>query len=171
MESPLTDAGYSKEDRLEGGNGYIPISLQYRPYTAVKAREKAIANGDPRETCDRNYHNKTAGCKNEKDLDNILELRKNYPDKKIIALMEVHNPVIPTEFDSSIDVFVVQFGVEKKAVFDIIFGDEKASGRLPYPFPKNMDTVELHNEDCFDDFEHYVDECGNEYKYGFGIIK
>ena len=37
VESPISD-GYSAKDRENGGNGYLPIMLQYRPYTADKAR-------------------------------------------------------------------------------------------------------------------------------------
>ena len=35
--------GYDVSDKEAGGNGYLPISLQYRPYTAVYAREHSIA--------------------------------------------------------------------------------------------------------------------------------
>ena len=37
--------GYDSKDRENGGNGYLPVSLQYRPYTAEKAREHSIAGG------------------------------------------------------------------------------------------------------------------------------
>lgn len=40
MESPKSwRMGYDPADKESGGNGYIPITLQYRPYTAVNARE------------------------------------------------------------------------------------------------------------------------------------
>lgn len=42
VESPACNA-YSTEDVANGGNGYLPITLQYRPYTAVNAREVSIA--------------------------------------------------------------------------------------------------------------------------------
>ena len=48
VESPACNA-YSAEDVANGGNGYLPITLQYRPYTAVNAREVSIAGGDFRE--------------------------------------------------------------------------------------------------------------------------
>ena len=54
-------------------------------------------------------------------------------------------------------------------LFDVIFGDAKPSGRLPIIMPKNMDTVELHNEDIFDDIEPYEDEFGNVYDFGYGL--
>lgn len=48
IESPIS-VGYSPEDRAAGGNGYLPVTLQYRPYTAKKAREESLAGGDPLE--------------------------------------------------------------------------------------------------------------------------
>ena len=169
MESPVSDAGYAKEDREAGGNGYLPISLQYRPYTAVNARDVSLAGGDFREDfTNRTYMGKTAGVINESDLDNILDLKKEYPDIPLIACTEVHNPFIPSEFEEYADAFVVHFGVEKRALFTVLFG-RQPGGRLPYPFPKDMDTVERHQEDVYDDYDHYVDSNGNEYRYGFGL--
>jgi beta-glucosidase len=53
-------AGYSKEDSEKGGNGFIPISLQYGGYKASEARATSLA-GDPRENdvLNRSYKNKT----------------------------------------------------------------------------------------------------------------
>ena len=35
--------------------------------------------------------------------------------------------------------------------------------------PKNMETIELHNEDIFDDIEAYTDSEGNTYDFGYGL--
>ena len=35
MTSPNSGTGYDKSDREKGGNGYMPISLQYNDYTAM----------------------------------------------------------------------------------------------------------------------------------------
>lgn len=50
VSSPQTNndgGGYDIADRNNGGNGYVPISLQYNSYTATNAREHSIAAGDP----------------------------------------------------------------------------------------------------------------------------
>ena len=62
IESPHSYLmGYDPEDVKKGGNGYIPISLQYNDYTATSARETSIAGGDPFEAfTNRSYKNKTA---------------------------------------------------------------------------------------------------------------
>lgn len=76
IESPACNP-YSTEDLANGGNGYLPITLQYRPYTAKKAREVSIAGGDFRENfTNRSYLGKTNTAYNEADLDNILECRR-----------------------------------------------------------------------------------------------
>jgi len=36
--SPNGGPGYDATDVKNGGNGYVPISLQYEPYTAINAR-------------------------------------------------------------------------------------------------------------------------------------
>ena len=33
----------------------------------------------------------------------------------------------------------------------------------------NMETIEKHCEDLFDDYDVHVDELGNRYAYGFGL--
>ena len=35
MTSPNSGTGYDKSDCEKGGNGYMPISLQYNDYTAT----------------------------------------------------------------------------------------------------------------------------------------
>ena len=163
VESPLTD-GYLED------KGYLPISLQYRPYTAKLARKVSIAGGDFREEDDnRSYFNKTNTAYNESDLDNILETKKAMGDKPVIVSMTLHNPTVVEEFEKEVDGIIVDFGVQRSALFDVIFGNTTPSGRLPIIMPKNMETVELLNEDVFDDIQPYEDEMGNVYNFGFGL--
>ena len=170
-ESPMSvNKGYDGKDLEKGGNGYLPIPLQYRPYTADAARSPSLAGGDFREKSpDRSYRGKTETVCNEQDLDNILEMRRVMKGKPVIVLMELHNPVVPAEFESAADGIAVQFGVTKQAVFDVLFGKSPARGKLPYHLPANMETVERHCEDVFDDYEPYTDSAGNVYACGFGL--
>ncbi len=169
VESPLSDP-YSSEDAAKGGNGYLPLTLQYRPYTADAARRTSIAGGDFRETsANRSYQGKTNTAANESDLDNILEAKRVMGDKPVIVCLRVHNPAVMSEFEPYADGIVAEFGVQKEAVLDILFGDAQPSGRLPVILPANMETVERHCEDVFDDIEPYTDEEGNTYRFGFGL--
>ena len=169
VESPTCNP-YSEEDVAAGGNGYLPITLQYRPYTAEKAREISIAGGDFRENfTNRSYRGKTNVAYNESDLDNILECRRLMGEKPVIVCVTASNPMVMGEFEPEVDGIVVEFGVSKAAVLDVIFGNYNPSGRLPIQMPKNMETVESHCEDKALDMEVYVDETGNAYDYGFGL--
>lgn len=170
VESPRSDGGYTKEEREATGNGYFPISLQYRPYTATEARKVSIAGGDPREKdANRSYYGKTGRVYNESDLDNILETKAVMGDKPVIVSIQLHNPTVVSEFEAQADAIVADFGVEKKVLLDILTGVCSPGGRLPVIMPRDMATVEHHNEDVFDDIEPYVDSEGSTYAYGFGL--
>lgn len=169
MESPLCDP-YDPTDVEQGGNGYRPISLQYRPYTATTAREKSLAGGDIREASDdRGYRGKTATCANEHDLDILEETRRLAGDKPVIVCLRMHNPTVMTEVEPLCDAILIDFGVERRAVLDLLSGAAKPSGRLPVQMPRDMETVERHCEDMPLDMEPYEDEMGNRYDYGFGL--
>ena len=168
-ESPACNP-YSKEDAGRGGNGYLPITLQYRPYTAAEARPVSIAGGDFREGfANRSYRGKTNTAYNEADLDNILECRRAMGDRPVIVVETLANPLVVSEFEAQTDALLVEFGVSRRAVLDVIFGRFAPQGRLPIQLPRDMATVERHCEDRALDLEVYVDEFGNAYDYGFGI--
>lgn len=169
VESPLSDA-YSLADAENGGNGYLPISLQYRPYTALNAREHSIARGDFRENdCDRSYRGKTNTCRNETDLDNILRTKAAMGDKPVIVVMQMHNPAVMEEFEPSADAIFVNFGVENRVMLELLSGEHAPQGRLPVNLPASMEDLERHCEDIGDDFAVYTDECGSRYGFGFGL--
>ena len=169
MESPLSEC-YSKEDVKIGGNGYLPITLQYRHYKADSAREQSIAKGDFRENdCDRSYFAKENVAYNASDLDNLLSAREKMGDKPVFAVLHVHNPCVLSEFEPAADGIIAHFGVENKVLMEILTGDANPGGRLPLIMPASMETVERHCEDIFDDMDAYVDTCGKRYDYGFGL--
>jgi len=169
MESPLSEC-YDSRDVLNGGNGYRPISLQYRPYRADAAREHSIAKGDFREQdADRSYCGKENTSYNAQDLDNLISAREAMGDKPVISVLHIHNPCVMAEFEGKADGILAHFGVENKVLLEILSGEKNPGGRLPLPMPANMETVETHCEDIFDDLEVYQDACGNRYDYGFGL--
>ncbi|MFB0973927.1 MAG: hypothetical protein QMB59_05095, partial [Bacteroidales bacterium] len=89
--------GYDSVDRAKGGNGYVPISLQYNDYTAVNARDTSIAGGDPYETfINRSYKGKTVRTPNKTDLDMVLDARKAMGKKPVIVELDLSNPVVPS---------------------------------------------------------------------------
>lgn len=162
--------GYEDYDVEAGGNGYLPISLQYRPYTAEKAREHSMAGGDPLESfTDRSYKGKTVTTSNESDLDMVLNARKAMGDKPVITVIRMSKPGIVKEFESETNAILVHAGIEAEAMLDVISGAFEPSGLLPMQVPADMDTVEEQMEDMPFDMRCHVDADGNTYDFGFGM--
>lgn len=170
IQGATAGTGYSPEDAAAGGNGYVPISLQYREYYAVAARENSIA-GDSREkdVFNRSYKNKTVKTHNESDLDLVLETKKAMNGKPVIVSVLLGKPTIVSEFEDQIDALLVNFGVQDQALMDILSGNETPKGLLPMQLPANMATVELQLEDVPHDMEVHIDECGHAYDFAFGL--
>ena len=171
MESPLTvGKGYLKEEREATGSGYLPIQLQYRPYTALEARQPSIAGGDFREnSADRSYRGKTSHAENEQDLDNLETVRKAMGNRPVIVCMTMHNPTVPAEWEPLADAVLLDFGVSARTLIDVLTGSLRPGGRLPYNLPRDMAAVEHHPEDQVEGPESYVTEKGECYCKGFGL--
>lgn len=169
VESPIS-VGYDPEDRKAGGNGYVPVTLQYRPYEALTARKPSIAGGDPLEKfTDRSYRGKRNVAANEKDLDIIIEAKKQMGSKPVITIVTLKNPMVMAELEPYTDALIVEYGVSPQAVLDIVTGKFDPCGLLPVQLPVDMETVENQKEDVAFDMECYQDEEGHRYNFGFGM--
>lgn len=169
VESPIS-VGYEPQDRKAGGNGYVPITLQYRPYQAVAAREHSLAGGDPLEDfTDRSYRGKWNTAANERDLDLVEEMKARMGGKPVITVVALKNPMVMAELEPCSDALLVEYGVCPQAVLDIITGKAKPQGLLPLQMPANMETVENQKEDVAFDMECYQDGEGHTYDFGFGM--
>ncbi len=169
IESPIS-AGYSPKDREAGGTGYVPVTLQYRPYQAVHARPHSLAGGDPlEEFMDRSYHGKWNRAANEADLDLVEEMRKRMGNKPVITVVALKNPTVMAELEPCSDALIVEYGVSSQAVLDVITGRFTPEGLLPVQMPANMETVERQKEDVAFDMECYQDGDGHVYDFGFGM--
>jgi Beta-glucosidase-related glycosidases len=162
--------GYSQEDAAAGGNGYVPISLQYRPYTAEHARETSLA-GDAREqdVLNRSYKGKSVTTHNESDLDLVLETKRRMGEKPVIVTLFLVNPTVMEEFETSADAILVHFGSSDKAMLELLSGQAEPSGLLPLQLPANMRTVEEQFEDVPHDMVCHVDTQQHKYDFGFGM--
>lgn len=164
--------GYDKRDRESGGNGYVPISLQYSQYTAIQARAKSIAAGDPvidPEITNRSYQNKSCIAVNKDDLDLILSTRKQMKDKPVIVVINADRPMVFCEFEHEVEGILIHFGVSEQAILDIISGKAEPSGLLPIQMPSQMNVVEKQKEDVPFDMECHKDTEGNIYDFGYGL--
>jgi beta-glucosidase len=164
--------GYSREDRAAGGNGYVPISLQLKEYTAVDARANSIAAGDPVIDSiikDRSYKGKTSKSTSYPDLNTLLSTKEAMKGKPVIVSINISNPMIFAEFENKVDAIVGEFGVQVDAMMDILSGKVEPSGLLPMQMPLDMRTVELQMEDKPHDMVPYKDSMGHTYDFGYGL--
>ena len=171
IKSPYSN-GYSRKDREQGGNGYVPISLQLSDYTATHARAQSIAAGDPvidPTITNRSYLNKSSKSNSSPDMKTIDNTRKAMGDKPIILIVSASNPMVFTDIESKVEGILVEFGVQNSAIVDVVKGTYEPSGLLPLQMPVDMKTVEEQFEDVPNDMTPYVDSNGNVYDFAFGL--
>lgn len=170
INSPTSGIGYDSADIKKGGNGYIPISLQYGEYTAVDARETSIAGGDPLEkTKNRSHKGKTNKATNSTDLNMVKEAYEKMKGKPVIVSIAIDNPMVFHEFEKQSDAILINFRVQDQAIMDILSGKSEPSGLLPMQMPADMSTVEKQAEDAPHDMKCHTDTEGSVYDFGFGM--
>ncbi len=170
IRSPNSGSGYDASEVKKGGNGYVPISLQYGPYKALDAREQSIAGGDPLEKfTNRTYKNKTITASNASDLKMVLDVRKVMKEKPVIVSISMSKPMVFSEFEKEVNAILVTFEVQDQAILYILTGAAEPSGLLPLQMPIDMKTVELQKEDVPFDMICHKDSEGNTYDFGFGM--
>jgi len=162
--------GYDSDDVAKGGNGYVPISLQYEPYTASTAREVSLAGGSPLEDfTNRSYKDKTVKTVNSSDMDLVNETKLKMGDKPVIVIVKVSKPMVFSEIEKSASAILIHMGVQDQALMELITGMTEPSGLLPFQMPADMLTVEAQFEDVPRDMTSYTDTEGNTYDFAFGL--
>ncbi len=170
IEAPRPSYGYDKKDIEKGGNGYIPISLQYKPYTAKNARETSIAGGDPLENfTNRSYKGKTTTTENASDMDLVINTKAKLGNKPLIVAVSANNPMVFAEIEPSADAILMAFGVQDQALMEIVAGKFEPSALLPMQMPADMETVETNMEDVPFDLKCHKDSEGHVYDFGYGM--
>ena len=170
IQEPQSGSGYDVKDRDKRGNGYVPISLQYRPYKAEYARKESIAGGDPKEDfVNRSYKGKTVTTYNEADLDLVIKTKKQMGDKPVVVVVNLTRPAVLSELEPYADAVLVTFGVQNQAVLDLVSGAAEPSGLLPMQLPADMRTVEEQQEDVPHDMKPLVDADGHAWDFAYGL--
>lgn len=170
IRSPNSGGGYSSDDVKAGGNGYLPISLQYGKYTAIHARDTSMAGGDPLEDfTNRSYKGKSVKAINISDLAMVTDTYAKMKGKPVIVSIDMSNPMVFSEFEKDANAILVNFGVQDQAILDILTGNREPSALLPLQMPVDMNTVEEQAEDLPLDMKCYQDSEGNSYDFGFGL--
>lgn len=170
IDSPKLTPGYDKKDVEKGGNGYIPISLQYMDYIATDARGTSIAGGDPLEKfTNRSYKFKSDRAANYTDALLVNDTKLKMQDKPVIVAVNTSNPMIFSEIEPAASAILMTFGIQDQAIIETIAGKNEPSALLPMQMPKSMTIVEKQAEDLPFDMECHQDTDGNTYDFGFGL--
>lgn len=170
IKSPDGGVGYNREDLKNGGNGYVPISLQYDRYTATDARATSLAGGSPLEDfTNRSYKNKTVTAKNTTDMKLVSDTKAKMGNKPVIVVVHVSKPMVFSEIEKKASAILVHMGVQDQALMEMITGKDQPSALLPFQMPADMKTVEMQFEDVPRDMKSYVDSEGNAYDFAFGL--
>ena len=157
------------DDVKKGGNGYVPISLQYNDYVAEHAREVSLAGGDRLEkSANRSYKGKSVKTVNKSDLQTVIDTKAAMGQKPVITIVSTGKPFVP-EFEPYSDAVLVSFGCQNQALLDRVRGAVEPSALLPMQLPANMKTVELQKEDLPFDMDCYIDTDGNTYDFAYGL--
>ena len=64
-----------------------------------------------------------------------------------MSVCECTRSRVLSELEPYADGILIDFGVQKQALFDLICGNAEPSGLLPIEFPSDMKSVEMHCED------------------------
>ena len=170
IEAPALNIGWDRKDIEAGGNGYVPVTLQYEDYTAEDAREVSLAGGNPLENfTNRSYKGKTVRTYNRDDMLLVRRTRELMGDRPVILSIGADKPFVPAEIEPYADAIVLSFGVQRQVALDVVSGAVEPCGLLPMQLPADMKTVELQQEDVPFDMECYRDSEGNSYDYAFGM--
>ena len=164
---------------------YLPISLQYRPYTADGefVRKESFA-GDILEDGskeNRSYFGKSTFATNESELDLVIDTKSKLPEgAKLILIVDADHPMCFHEVEPYADVILMAwagdagpsgsgFNIPDTSFARILAGETEPYGLLQFQMPKDMDEVEKQLEDTPRDMECYVDSEGNAYDFCFGL--
>lgn len=170
IKSPYGHWGYKRPENTEENGEYLPISLQYKPYTAEYSREVSVAGGDPTESSsNRSYRGKSDISFNESDMILVQNTKEAMGDKPVVVIVAMDRPFVPSEIEPYADALILSLGVSNNALLDVISGCHEPSALLPCQLPANMRTVEEQCEDLPYDMDCYVDADGNAYDFAFGL--
>lgn len=153
---------------------WYPASLQYKQYTATKARDKSIAGlirKDGTES-NRSYNGNSTvqDSPNYGDFEALEYARSVAGDIPVIVAMTSEHSIMWGEVEPLADVILLSYvKTYNDVIAEIILGQTEPSALLVAQQPASMDAVETQYEDVPRDMECYVDANGNTYDFAFGL--
>ncbi len=91
------------------------------------------------------------------------ELLKLIQTKPTITVMNLERPAVFPEINNASKAVIGDFSSEDDIILDLIFGQFKPSGKLPFELPSSIDAVLNQNEDMPHDSKNPL------YPFGFGM--
>ncbi len=170
LASPSSGQGYDEKTKT-----YLPISLQYRTYTAdgANVRKTSLAGNTLADGTieNRSYFGQSATASNESELDGLLALKASLPEGvPLVASFSLNNPMVFAEVEPTCDAMFATFAdLDDKYVLAAAAGQYEPTGLLPLQMPEDMDAVEAQYEDVPRDMDCYIDSAKNIYDFGFGL--
>lgn len=101
------------------------------------------------------------GSANQKQLDEVLKLAAS--GTPVIVCVEMDRPTILTEFIDEVAGVFATFGITDRALLSVVFGESRATGKLPFNLPSDMPSVAAQNADAAHDLEDPL------FRFGFGL--
>ncbi|PDS22994.1 glycoside hydrolase family 3 protein [Flavobacterium branchiophilum] len=95
-----------------------------------------------------------------KDLTDVLELCQKVPT---IVDIYLDRPAVFPEINKVAKAVLANYGASDAALLDVVFGNAKPEGKLPFELPSTMDAVKKQKEDVPHDSENPL------YPFGFGL--
>jgi uncharacterized repeat protein (TIGR02543 family) len=178
-------AGGGSRDATAHVNNYSPINLDFKSYTAINARAVSVAGEPIRDDQgnvigmeNRSVKGKTTAPSAAATAAMQTLATAKAAGKPVIVVFNVSNPSVLTEIEPSAAALLFTFGSQRSAVLDMLVGKTshtgtaqaiRPTGLLPMQFPKDMNEVEIQNEDVPRDMIAYSDNAGNVYDFGYGL--
>ncbi len=92
---------------------------------------------------------------------------------KTVIAINMGNPWLLNEIEPGASAILATYDVTSDALFDVLTGDFKPTGRLPMSVPKDQQAIDDNARDVpghYEAFDYaYRDAIGNTYKFGFGL--
>ncbi len=194
IKDPINEGNYFDGFGYNHENAeYIPISLQYGPYTAdsefvrkesisgdisIEEKQSGYVVEEVEVKENRSYYGKDSAIKNYEDVNTVKYAKENMPtDAPVIVAVKSDGAMIYKEIEPYADAIITAFGmstgsgygIEEEALIEVAAGKSEPTGLLPIQMPANMETVEAQLEDVPRDMESYTDSEGNTYDFAFGM--
>ena len=165
-----------------GKEEWVPITLQYRPYTAdsdaveedsltadvvIEVTESPYGPVENKVRQNRGYYDAENHVSNEADLDLILDTARL--GKPVVVCVNASGAFCVDEFESEVAAILVGFGVDNSNYLALAAGQVEPYGLLPLQMPANMEAVEAQASGTARDMDCYVDANGNTYDFAFGL--